>query len=263
MSSLIPVVKGMKLSPDKAGSSLPVPLGSKPLAEGACGMKSGSRLHKGLPVITEEEYRTLYNSHSTETEARIFDFRGYVERNDGSLTFADVVALNGLRGGVHVGIDGTVSYSQGNYGLDGPEKLGEYVVYVTVPAATQKAEGVLCINDSCHSVSDYTARESRYMSISDIEEDIARQQGKEGWIVARLDIDPQQPGARDALRVLGLAITEYLRRGGPLGGLKDFIYAAESHIMSNTSMPQDSTLLPESPELAWQRFVERFSRGGF
>ncbi|MEW6721663.1 MAG: hypothetical protein AB1324_00205 [Candidatus Micrarchaeota archaeon] len=226
------------------------------LAEAPRGAIAGQRLHNGLPVMSSTEYDSLYRSRSTESEVRIFDFTGYVEDKSGKLHFRDVLALNGLRGGVHVGIDGTSSYGEGAHGLSGPSDVGEYVVYVTVPAATQKLEGVLCRADSCCSVADYRARESGFSSGPEIEEEIRKGQGEDGWIVDRLLIKPQEPGARDAIRVLALAISEYLKRGHPLEGLKGFIDAAESHLLSGTAMPDNGSLLYESPETAWQRFME-------
>jgi hypothetical protein len=231
------------------------------LTEGPRPSLGPAKMHNGFPVISEAEFNAGYRTQSDDDAVAVFNFRGYVERKDGTLTYADVTALNGLRKGVHVGIDGTSSYRGGQNGVTGPESIGEYVVYVTVPPEAQKAEGVLCRGDSCESVAHFREHESRYMEESDISEEVERYQSQEGWIVIRLTIEPRMPGARDAISVLSVAISEYLRQGYPLDKLERFVRAAESHLRSRTAMPADGTLLEEGAEAAWQRFMDGFLRG--
>lgn len=200
------------------------------LAEGPAGEVSSVRMHNGLPVITEEEYRRGYNTQSSDAEVRIFDFTGYIERPDGSLLFRDVTALNGLRGGIHVGIDGTMDYWDSFGQVHGMEDIGEYVIYTIVPSETQKKEGVMVSCDSCYNVEEY--QRTRAKPGEGPLEEIALAQSDAGYIVTRLNTDPQKPGARDGIRVLSLAISEYIRGGYPLDRLKDFIYAAEERILA-------------------------------
>ncbi len=199
------------------------------------GRIAGQRLHNGLPVIPAEEFDQGYSTRSTDETQAIFNFRGYVEKPDGELVFRDAAALNGLRG-VHVGIDGTASYDEGGYGLKGPEDVGEFVVYIKIPSAVQRAEGVVCLNDTCKSVAAYREKESRYDDQETITEDIRRRQEIDGYAVIRLTIDPRSEGGRDAVGVLALAISEYLKSGQPLEGLESFIYDAEQALISGKPM---------------------------
>ncbi|MFH0884808.1 MAG: hypothetical protein V1861_03800 [Candidatus Micrarchaeota archaeon] len=203
------------------------------LAEGPAGQVSANRTHNGLPVISTEEYARNYNTQSTDSEVRIFDFRGYVEGADGSLRFRDVTTLNGLRGGIHVGINGTTDYWDGSHSVRGPEDLGEFVMYVLVPSATQKKEGVMVSCDSCYNADEYRRNRAQLSSDECLSEEIALAQSKDGYIVTRLYIDPQEPGARDGIRILSLAISEYIKRGYPLDGLTNFVYAAEERILAS------------------------------
>jgi hypothetical protein len=218
-------------------ASLPRQVRGKCISEGPCGAIVPSRLHNGLPVISEAEFNAGYDSKSDENEVRIFNFRGYVERADGTLRFTDVTALNGLRGGVHVGIDGVTSYWNFGGKASGPSDVGEFVVYAIVPPATQKSEGVVCIFDSCYDVSEYREKESKYCNEKDVSKEIDKYQATSGYIVTRLTIDPRMPGAREAISVLSIAISEYLKQGFPLDGLESFLRSAEERLISRSRMP--------------------------
>jgi hypothetical protein len=203
-----------------------------------------TRTHNGLPLISEEEFRAAYRTKSDSDTVVLFDFRGYIQTPNGRIEYRDVTATNGLRGGIHIGIDGVIGYWGAPPRPDGPHEVGEYNAYIIIPGKTQKAEGVLCRNDDCMSVAEFVERERNYMSEGGIQEEIDRYPSGEGYIVVRLRIDPKEdPRAREKVSVLALAINKYIQEGLPLEGLSGFIRAAESHIMSGTAMVGDEMLL--------------------
>jgi hypothetical protein len=203
----------------------------KCLAERANGLKP--KTHKGLPLLTREEFQNLYKTQSTDGVVRTFNFQGYVEDVNavGEIGYRDVLATNGLRNGIHVGIDGTFNYHDGMRELKDPSEIGEYVVYVTVPPEAQKKERVICESDSCYSVQQKREQERFRLKFMEQEaweksvaEEIEEDQNREGWIVVRLSIDPKEDNqARKKVEIISLAITSYIEGNKPLEGLQEFI----------------------------------------
>jgi len=113
-----------------------------------------AKRHRGLPVLTVSEFSGLYRTSSSDNVVRTFDFRGYVEKEDGGIMYVDVLAANILRGGIHIGINGITSYRNRdtrNDMMDGPEDVAEYDVYITIPGQTQRRGRVVCHMDTCMS----------------------------------------------------------------------------------------------------------------
>ncbi len=135
-----------------------------------------------------------------------------------------------------------------------PNDVGEYVVYITVPPEVQKKECVYCACDDCQAVPS-SGEENDYPS----EDDIENYQSEKGYIVSRLCTCPEDvEDARKVISILNVAITQYIERGKPLDKLRDFIYGAESHILSRTEYAHPDTLLEESPATFWDRFMRGF-----
>jgi len=233
-----------------------------PLTEEASTSLGPTRSYCGLPLLSLAEFQALYKIDSVPGEVRTFDFQGYVEIEPGVYRYADVLATNGLRGGIHVGIDGTTSYYdfQGKWSMTNHTDVREYDIYITIPPEVQKAEGVLCRGDSCISASQFR-EELNDLDPAEFEQKLDESRDLDGgWVVVRLIMDPQVPGARDALRMLNLAITHYITKELPLDKLKDFIDGAESHIQSNTTMARPETLLEEDLDKFWERFTRACGR---
>ncbi len=94
-----------KSDPNQLSNGKSAPLEKAPGAD-----LSKLKTHNGFPVLTMAAFQALYSCQSHPGEVQTFDFRGYVEDETGKLMYMDVLATNGLRGGIHVGIDGTTSY---------------------------------------------------------------------------------------------------------------------------------------------------------
>ena len=223
---------------------------SKGMVEARRGLDTG-KTHKGLPFISEAEYRAQYRTESTQDMTATFDFQGYVGFESGTIRYMDVLATNGLRGGIHVGIDGIDYYSDQLSFAQGPSDIREYVVYVTIPLEVRMGEGLLCYNDECLTIAQYRKKLGDAYTEAEKLVEIDNTQRNNRWMVKRTGLT-----SRDHVKVLALAINEYIRDGRPLQELEGFIHAAESHIKSNTEMARDETLLGENPQKAWERFRE-------
>lgn len=158
--------------------------------------------HKGLPVMDADEYQRFYGTDTANTGEEAFttfDFQGFVRLPEGNLIYKDSMATNGLlkaegHEGIHVGTDGIVDYGamMQNHKMQGPEEIGEYDIYITIPTELQKERGVVCQYDSCRSVIDYQE------SWDADEEEVREAQGRgEGWVVIRTSLNPKRDkGAR-------------------------------------------------------------------
>ncbi len=246
-------MKQLQKKPTKESGIVPFN-GKAGLVEEPKGLKS--KEHKGLPLITRAEYERYYGTQSNEDVVATFNFQGYVEEDDGSIQYMDVTAVNGLRG-VHVGIDGVRSYSDGMLNPpQGPQDIGEYDMYVTVPPEVQKAEGVMCRDDSCRSVESFRQSEEKWSTQEEIQDEIDNWQSQKGWIVSRLMFEPKKdPDVRKRVTVLAMAINDYLKMGGGLDELSSFVSHAVSALMSMQKMPDPKTLLPEGNDAQWERFM--------
>ena len=191
--------------------------------------------HKGLPLLSFEEFRSQYTSQSTDNTIKTFDFQGYVEMENGNIEYRDVTAMNGLRDGIHIGIDGTIDYHKGQTGLKKPEQIEEYVVYITIPASVQKKEGVICKYGNCYSIEDYIKKWGEKEAKEDIKKAHSEDKlNSDGYVVMRLDIDPKKtPNARKKISSLSHAFNEYLRQDYPLGKLYDFMRVIDSLLAGN------------------------------
>lgn len=192
------------------------------LSEGPMGVKP--RSHNGMPVITKEEYLALYNGQSDEKTVRTFNFQGYMEAKDGTLCYKDVIATNGLLGGIHVGIDGMKSYHSCD-GAKGPEDISEYVLFISVPARIQGERRVVCDGDSI-------SLETEYIENAGHGEDGRAHMGgirdQENLVAVRLSAKPRKDaGAREKVFTLAMAVNNYVLAGHPLEHLKTFIYEVE------------------------------------
>lgn len=252
-------MKQLQKKPTKENGIVPFK-GKAGLVEESKGLKS--KEHKGLPLITRAEYEKYYGTKSNNDVVATFNFVGYVEEDDGSIQHMDVTAVNGLRG-VHVGIDGVRSYSEGMLNPpQGPEDVGEYDMYVTVPPEVQKAEGVMCRNDSCQSIESFRKSEAKWSTPQEIQDEIDHWQSGKGWIVSRLRFEPKKdPDVRKRVTVLAMAINDFLKMGGGLDQLSLFVDQAASALMSMTKMPDPKTLLPEGNDARYERFMREIFGG--
>ena len=246
-------MKQLQKKPVKGNEIVPFN-GKAGLVEEPKGLKS--KEHKGLPLITRSEYEKYYGTKSNNDVVATFNFVGYVEEEDGSIQYMDVTAVNGLRG-IHVGIDGVRSYRDGMLNPpQGPEDVGEYDMYVTVPPEVQVAEGVMCRFDDCESVESFRKSEAKWSTQEGIQNEIDNCQSDTGWIVSRLRFRPKKdPDVRKRVTVLAMAINDYLKMGGGLDELSSFVSHAVSALMSMTKMPDPKTLLPEGNDARWERFM--------
>lgn len=183
----------------------------------------------GMPVISEAEYSRLYNNDiraaGAETSAT-FDFQGFVKTENGTF-YRDALATNGiLKGenhpGIHVGTDGIVDYSEitRNRSMEGPNDVGEYDIYVTVPGALQQELRVYCMNDNCTAVAD-----APYFVDA---EEIEQAQQDIGYIVIRTMLKPQDDSqARRKAELLQMAIVKHLEAGGSPANIMELVNTIE------------------------------------
>jgi len=192
----------------------------------------------GLPVIGEGDYWRLYNTDIRalgEKNAATFNYRGFIRSEDEqgrtAESYRDVLATNGLlksadHPGIHVGTDGIVDYSalDRNHRMAGPEEIGEYDVYVDVPTAIQREQGVVVSYDSCFPAEEY---QKQYGGDPD---DLYG--GREhDYIVMRLNLDPKNdPLARRKAEVLHGHIVDFIQSGSKLDGLTDSVRDLEKDL---------------------------------
>ncbi|PJA45456.1 hypothetical protein CO174_03050 [Candidatus Uhrbacteria bacterium CG_4_9_14_3_um_filter_50_9] len=209
----------------------------------------GQEYHEGLPVVSLEDYKRLYNTDIREAgvdSAATFDFQGYVRvSQDGveKLVYQDVLATNGIQragdhDGIHVGIDGIRDYSDlmGHWTMQDASEVGEYDVYITVPKALQQEQQIICYGDRCISLDEY--REF-YLMDGDETSDVYESQADKGWIVMRLDLEPKQdPLARKKVELVSMAIVKYLEEGSPIPELNELVYGLVSRLNEVTHEAQ-------------------------
>ncbi len=183
--------------------------------------------------MDEAEFRKYYDTDSCAVGegTATFDYQGLVKLGDGNIIYKDVLATNGLlksgsHPGIHVGTDGIVHYSSHqNHDMKGPEDVGEYNIYITVPGEIQKKTDSYCQYDSCYQATrfDGTADELREI------------QSSEGWIVMRLSIDPKEdPHARDKVAIIHQAIVHHIEQGRPLYQIDELVRGLEDRLMEMT-----------------------------
>lgn len=215
-------------------------------------LPKAQKMHNGMLVMSESEFSRWYQTPSDDGTAKTFNFQGYVEDEEGRLHYQDVLATNGLRGGIHVGIDGTKSYREGKWDMKGPEDIGEYVVYITIPGETQKAEGVVCKWDSCYGVADFKARETQFSRDDTLENDLREAEriikrspeGEDVWIVDRLGFEPKEDAyARDKVVALNTRRVHHLMTGGRLEDTQRVIGELEEVL--DQELPQSYGRLPQ------------------
>ncbi len=194
------------------------------------------REHKGLPLLTREEFSKLYYTSSDENTSKTFNYQGYLEQKDGSIFYLDRIATNNVKTasnsnekGAHIGIDGIESYRNSILPLQDPSQVGEYNIYIKIPYEMQKQEGVVCRDDDCISVSKYIENAEGYGSnLNEILEEIDEKQRAEDYIVVRCSTSPEDlPDARDRILKLNEVIIDYFKKGYDLGSLSKFIYAVD------------------------------------
>jgi|GEM_PF-6832315 hypothetical protein len=122
---------------------------------------------EGYPKLSFAEYRRMYETDIREFGAKsaaTFDFQGYVslpkEYGGPKDVFRDVLATNGIlkddeQPGIHIGTDGVKSDRIDGKDMNGPGEVREYIVYITIPGSLQKRLGIVCRNDSCHSIEQF------------------------------------------------------------------------------------------------------------
>lgn len=188
-------------------------------------------MKNGLPVTPFEDYQRLYETdvrHFGEDVSATYDYRGYVHFNrepgENKTLYRDVLATNGvlkeLGGkGVHIGTDGVLDYTNGmpDRESQGPESIHEYNIYINVPPETQKAQNVFVLLDGCFPVEGKPS----YMD----EEDVTYAQGRDGYIVMRLDLDPaKDPLARKKAHFIHESIVQHLQNKGSLADVEKLVY---------------------------------------
>ncbi len=242
-------VKKKPKNPTISHPSPPRPASSqKGMIEGKRGLDSG-RLHNGMPLISDAEFLRLHQIQSTKETVATFDFQGYVER-DGRIEYRDVLVTNGLRGGISVSFRGT-EQAPPERQPKGPSDIQDYPIYVKIPSETLRSEGLVAgvadVGDNVETVAKFRKRKSKSgFDEEEILEMIAEGQRKDGWVVAT-----PSTTARDKLRMLALAINDYIQRGRPLENLQKFIYTADARLeeeeLEEETAAQDEESRPALP----------------
>ncbi len=216
-----------------AGTGLKKPEKKKPVA---ALVKTGSFTEalaaQGKPeAMSQEEFQQRYNidnyAHG-EDKFATFDYQGMVHTRDGDVIFKDVMATNGLlksdgNDGIHVGTDGIVGYSalSENHRMKGPQDVGEYDMYIKIPAAIQQATNSYTQYDQCFAASEFdgTPQELREM------------RENENYVVIRTNLNPHEDSlARQKMRIIHEGVITHIDNGGKLEQISELVSAMESRL---------------------------------
>ncbi len=185
----------------------------------------------GFPVISEADYREYYTTDRSALGEGVatFDFQGFVQSSDETgktqTRYRDVFATNGLLksetcDGIHVGTDGVTSYDDATRAMQGPNDVGEYDLYVMIPAEIQKQTGSVCVGDSCMTREEYVKR------YGEEPEELHK-----GSMAFRLLFDPEtDPLARDKARFVHMNVTAHIEQHRPLPEIATLIRTLEHEL---------------------------------
>lgn len=207
----------------------------------------------GLPIMDAVDYWRMYNTDIREFGAHgsaTFNFQGYVRENregyEHGEPFKDAIATNGIlkggnHGGIHVGTDGIVDYSDltGNSRMRGPHDVGEYDIYIRIPTALQREKDVCVRFDSCIRASEVADRGDDPEEVYKSQEDYAEDSKKYGineeassYIVIRLSLDPKSDRqARRKAMVIHMAIVQHIEKERPLYEIENMARELEYDLM--------------------------------
>jgi hypothetical protein len=193
--------------------------------------------YRDMPVISEDDYIRFYNTDAAamqnvlEGSTTTFNFQGYVRvKENGNLYYRDAMATNGLlktdkHEGIHVGTDGVIGYDImfDNRHMKGPEDVGEYDIYIKIPAEIQREKNVVCHSDSCETVGSYKEKHG-----PDVDDEIHSNQSGQHYIVIRTGLDPEKdPYARQKIYVIHQGIISHIKEGGRLEEIEDLVREME------------------------------------
>ena len=188
-------------------------------------------MRNGFPVISEDEFRKYYTTDRGALGEGVatFDFQGYVqgtgENRQTQVRYRDVFATNGLlksetSEGIHVGTDGVVHYDHATQAMQGPNDVGEYDVYVMIPAEIQEQTGSICVGDSCMTKEEYVKAYGE-----------EPEKPHNGAMAFRLLFDPEtDPLARDKARFVHMSVATHIEQRRPLPEIGSLIQKLEHEL---------------------------------